>query len=167
MKHQLEPVFHFLCSLEALVRVSCFFFFPRPCERWAGVAACSRSDRWGNNLDPHNNGRGWNRRRKRKSRCASRWARSSFFSPFAQSVNPQSAFDSAGGGRQQGRRRHTARAKKFIIGFDATSPKGLFHIYMTLREPIEDVQKRGRPNDWTSLLSVTFKLTFEKNKSTF
>lgn len=24
---------------------------PRPGERWAGVAACSRSDRWGNNLD--------------------------------------------------------------------------------------------------------------------
>lgn len=41
---------------EALVRVSCFFVFfpPRPGETWAGVAACSRCDRWGNNLDAHN-----------------------------------------------------------------------------------------------------------------
>lgn len=80
-----------------------------------------------------------------------------FFFRFAKSANPQSAFTSAGGGRQQG-----DGGTKYNIGFNATSPEGLFHIYVTLRKPIENVQKRGRPRDWTSLLSVTFKLTFEK-----
>lgn len=41
VKHQLEPVFLFLCF-------SCVFLCPG--ERWVGVAMCSHSDRWGNNL---------------------------------------------------------------------------------------------------------------------
>lgn len=156
MKHQLEPVFHFLCSFKAFVRVSCFSTSRRkmggcgrvqPQRQVGKQSGCAR----------HKTGGGPTAEALRK-KVGARLQRSLmglflFFFFF----NLQSAFTSARGGRQQG-----DGGTKYNIGFNATFPEGLFHIYMTLRKPVENVQKRGRPRDWTSLLSVTFKLTFEK-----
>lgn len=143
VKHQLEPVFHFLCSFEAFVRVSCFSTSPAKDGRvWPRAAAATGGETiW---MRATQNGRGTDGgSAAQRSRCASATQLDGpvplFFFFF---LNPQSAFISAGGGRQRG-----DGGTKYNIGFNATSPEGLFHIYMTLRKPIENVQKRGRPRD--------------------